>query len=338
MLKGLTFVVALLCFYIARTQNALPTDSAYRVIKAQSVHRNQVNWQEVDTAFANRLQKAKTAIDSVKCLVYVFKQLKDVHSMIFYQGANYSNYPDLDEVTRARLWPLINRSQKVSGKFYTQVLSGQVLYIFLPGIRAWGDQATVVAQALSDSLCKHANSGFKGIILDLRLNGGGQISSMLSGLNQLLGNNYLSSSVDDNNQEKYRFEIKDQNLYMNNYPMTSQQNKCKLYWDRMPVVVLTSSATVSSGSITAIAFKQRPNTYFMGEATASGYTTGNDFFNIGNGLTLNMATSYNRDRAGIVYRDRVPVDEEITTGYDFDQLQNDAAVTKAIKWLLARKK
>jgi C-terminal processing protease CtpA/Prc len=49
------------------------------------------------------------------------------------------------------------------------------------------------AQKLNDSLCTLLDKNIKGIILDLRLNGGGAMHPMILGLEQLLTQGYVGS-------------------------------------------------------------------------------------------------------------------------------------------------
>lgn len=101
----------------------------------------------------------------------------------------------------------------------------------------------------------------------------------------------------------------------------------------MQVVILLSAGTASSGQATAIAFKQRPNTFFIGEPSAEGYTTGNDFFTFNNGISLNLSTAWNADRNGNTYYKQVLPDQVISGGDNFDVLMNDGKIQAAILWL-----
>ncbi len=83
----------------------------------------------------------------------------------------------------------------------------------------------------------------------------------------------------------------------------------------------------------AIAFKGRPNTYFIGEPTADGYTTSNGYFQFASNLTLNFATNYVADRNKNIYKTTVNPDLAIHHGNNFDNLLNDAKVKVAIKWM-----
>jgi len=127
-----------------------------------------------------------------------------------------------------------------------------------------------LAMALNDSVSKFSNENVKGFILDLRLNGGGNIYPMLAGLNSLLGNTTIAYETDADDKQVRKWTMKDGNFYLGDYKATDIPVKPIKKFNKIPVVVLIGPNTKSSGSITAIAFKNRPNTYFIGEPTANG--------------------------------------------------------------------
>lgn len=308
-------------------------DSAYSLIKEKSIFSKKADWKQIHTGFTDKLSTAKNGIDSIRSLVYVFEQLGDVHSAITYNGRQYSNYPVFDDTTLQYLLPLVTKSQQQTGIIKKEMLQSKYLYLQVPGIQAWGEMTNRYAQSIADSLCTVDLKNISGYIIDLRLNGGGQLSAMLSGLNQLLGNSYVGGGVTDNGTEVNRFEIKDDNFTINTVAMTAIKNKCIGNIAGKPVVIIIGPVTRSSGSITAIAFKKRPHTFFIGEPTADGYSTGNDYFYFNPNFSLNLSTLYSQDRKKEVYKKSVHPDLTIKGGDNFDQLSADKKIIAAIEWL-----
>lgn len=308
-------------------------DSIYSFIKQNSIYSNSVDWQFVNKEFKARLQIAKTDIDSIKSLVYVFEQLNDYHSSITYNGRQFSNYPTFDDSSLKYLIPLVNLSNQKMGIFKTSIIEGRYLYLQVPGVKAWGENVALYAKMLSDSLCMNYSSAIKGIVIDLRLNDGGQFGSMASGLALLLGENYIGAGVDVDNKVKYRFTISNHNLYINNNPITSITHSCNYTLSKIPVALLIGPNTRSSGSILAISFKGRKKTFFAGEPTANGYSTGNDYFTYSGNLSLNLSTTFSNDRNEIVYKTSVKPDVIIKGPDNFDNPALDKKVKIALKWL-----
>lgn len=328
-------IFALLFFGVITTygQIPIPIDSIYNVIKLNNVHSKNADWLNIDKGFAKKLETAKNDMDSIKSFVYVFEQLNDYHSAVIYKGNYITNYPTFDDSTLKYLSPLVTLSNQQIGKFTAEILSDKYLYLQVPGIEAMGENVSVFAQMLSDTLSKYLNKKTKGLVLDLRLNGGGQFSSMVSGLAPLLGNKYIGGGVNSDSIQTMTFTLKNGNIHMNNYQMTTIKHKLNLNLEGLPVAIIIGPATRSSGSILGISFKGRPKTIFIGENTASGYTTSNNYFPLGDNLFLNISTTNSIDRNNKVYKDVVEPDIIIKGDDNFNSIKDDNKVKVALQWL-----
>ncbi len=109
-----------------------------------------------------------------------------------------------------------------------------------------------LGQALRDSLCKLNLKDLKGIIVDLRLNTGGNMYPMISGIAPLLGNGKAGSFV-DNGKILNSWFIKDGNLLVNDNAYITLQNNCNP-GKNIKIALLIGPATASSGEATAISF------------------------------------------------------------------------------------
>lgn len=330
-----TTLILLLIFNSIITIGQIPVhvDSIYSFIKRNSIHRNDVNWVNIDKGFKIKINLAKTDMDSLKSFIYVFEQLKDFHSSITYNGRQFSNYPDFDDSTLKYLIPLVNLSNQRTGNFVAKILPENLLYLQVPGVQAWGDNVNVYAQNLSDTLCKYISGTTRGIVLDLRLNDGGQFTSMASGLSLLLGETYIGGGVNIELNQTKKLTIKNNNLWVNKNQMTTVIPKKNINLSKLPVAILIGPNTRSAGSILAISFKGRKNTVLIGDSTANGYTTGTDYFSYGSNLFLNLSTAYSIDRNKKVYKLSVPPDILIRGEDDFNNIENDKKVKVAMKWL-----
>lgn len=333
-------ILVITAFFIAMLtvrsfgQFPVPTDSLYTLIKSNSIHRTTVDWQKVDQSFYQKLGQAKTMKDTMKCFVYVLEQLNDVHSQMYLDNQYYGHYPSFDDTTLARLKPMNDLANALTNQIYTKVLPGKTGYIRVPSIQAYDKkQVNIYAQSLYDSVVHLANKGVKGFIVDLRLNGGGNIYPMLSGLSLLLGNQVIAYETDIEDSVVRKWEIKNGNFVIGGYQATDIIVKPVTALQSMPVVVLTGPVTKSSGSMTAIAFKKRPKAILIGEPTADGYTTSNGYFQIAPNLMLNFATSFVADRAMIVYKTAVTPEILIYKGDDFNDLMQDKKIILALEWL-----
>lgn len=333
MKKSIILSISILFFVSAYPQTPVPTDSIYDVIKKSSIHSKNANWTNIGDGFAKRLKAAKNDIDSIKSFVYVFEQLNDYHSAVIYKGNYFTNYPTFDDSTLKYLSPLVALSNQRSGKFFAETLSDKYLYIQVNSVQAMGANISLFAQILSDTLSRYITNKTKGVVLDLRLNGGGQFSSMVAGLSPLLGDIYIGGGVNSDSIQTMTFKLKNGNIFLNDYQMTSIQPKINRDLKNLPVAVIIGPATRSSGSILGIAFKGRPKTVFIGENTANGYTTSNDYFPFGNNLFLNLSTTNSIDRNNKIYKDVVTPDIIIKGGDNFISIKDDDKVKAALRWL-----
>ncbi len=333
MKRALFILFLYLTSIVTNGQIPIHVDSIYNFIKRNSIHRNNVNWDIIDKSFKEKISLSKADIDSINCFIYVFDQLKDFHSSITYNGRQFSNYPEFDDSTLNYLIPLVNLSSQRTGIFIAKLLPENILYLQVPGVQAWGNNVNVYAQKLSDTLCKYISGKTRGIVLDLRLNDGGQFASMASGVSLLLGENYIGGGVNTELKQLNKFTIKKSNLWINKSRMTTVIPKKKINLSKLPVAILIGPNTRSSGSILAISFKGRKNTILIGDSTANGYTTGNDYFSFGSNFFLNLSTSFSIDRNNTVYKYSVPPDILLRGEDDFTNIENDKKVKVAMKWL-----
>jgi C-terminal processing protease CtpA/Prc len=168
----------------------------------------------------------------------------------------------------------------------------------------------------------------KGVILDLRLNAGGNSFPMITGVHNLFG------------KQKHRKDGKsfagDWNVVNNELRLTEtfyvrlQKNCGDL--THLPVAVLIGPVTGSSGEFIAIGFSARQKTILIGEPTA-GFTTANEGFELpgkDNGIVL--AVSEAMDRNGNFYPNGVKPTITVS-GDDFFHREADPKIQAAVKWL-----
>lgn len=319
-------------------QFPVPVDSLYTFIKFNSIHRTSVDWHPIDKSFNEQITKAQSLRDTMNCFVAVLKSLNDVHSQLFLNNQFYGHYPVFDDSVLARLKPLNDKAVSVTNQVHTEILAKEVSYIRVPSFQVYDPaQLNAFAQSLADQVQTLSKTGKKGFIIDLRLNGGGNIYPMLSGLGALFGNQIVGYETDINDSISRTWEIKNGNFIIGGYQTTQVKPRSAPGLQSIPVVVLLGPVTKSAGSMVAIAFKGRPHTFFIGEPTADGYTTSNGYFQFAPSLTLNFATNFVADRNRKVYKTTVNPDLLIQGGDNFEQLLLDAKIKAALGWLIEKR-
>jgi len=185
------------------------------------------------------------------------------------------------------------------------------------------------AQMLNDSLCSLLERKAKGIILDLRLDGGGTMYPMILGVEQLLSQGQVGSFITNKGQNWY---VKGNNFLLDTNIVTSILPRCGIDAQNIPVVVLIGPGTGSSGEFFVMSFKGRAKTVLMGSPTA-GYITVVAGFPINNAAYMYLSVGYGADRNGEIYKEALRPDIPLSSPDKFNDIENDEKVKAAKQWL-----
>ena len=110
------------------------------------------------------------------------------------------------------------------------------------------------------------------------------------------------------------------------------QETVALHDPDLPVAVLTSPFTGSSGEVTTLAFVGRPETRLFGEPTG-GYTTANVGYNLFDGSFLALAVAAMTDRTGTTYPSGIDPDELVSIDWTQFATEGDPVLAAATNWL-----
>lgn len=331
-MKRIAFLLILfLLFGECRAQFTASPDSIYTFMKFNSATRDRVHWEREDERFRVCMQAARSAEDTVNCLVGVLAALNDVHSSIQFNGKRYAHYAPMEESERQRLYQWMSKAQSLSGKVKAAMLPGKIAYLRVPGYSLYDPaQIHTAAQGLRDSLLSLAVQKPRGYLIDLRFNTGGNLYPMLAGLSPLLGTGVVAQDVDADGAVVRHWRLAEGNLWLEDKACTWLPVYQGIDLSKAKVVVMLGPVTMSSGSITAVAFKQRPRTTFLGEPTAAGYTTSTNFFYFSPEVMLNFATHFVADRDRVIH-DAVQPDVLVRGEAPVDELEKDAQVKAAME-------
>jgi carboxyl-terminal processing protease len=272
-------------------------DEAMALIDAHALNASQLppdfrqKWQPPADATAG---EARLAIREV------LKALGDRHSFL------------IDPAKRADL-PRVERAQLTLPRW--ELLEPRIGYVEVPGVlgvdHASRERYRV---ALWDVLRSGQQQGVDAWVVDLRRNHGGNMWPMLNGLEPLLRNQSLGYfRTRDDQREPWLNRARPEAAAIPDL-------------GDVPVAVLTSARTASSGEAVALAFRGRPNTRSFGKAT-SGLSTANAQHALKDGTLLVLTGSVFLDRAGNGDGSPIQPDEAIRT---------EIALQQAINWLKTR--
>ncbi|WP_312681724.1 S41 family peptidase [Stenotrophomonas chelatiphaga] len=260
-------------------------DAAISQIETKALNRSRVDWKAERARLLTEDLKDLPAQEAHPRIRIALSSLADRHS---------------GHLTRSGMEALrtsANPSQPVQAS-----VSDNVGYLRMPGLSGTDPEAT---RQFSASVCRRledmASEGLQGVIVDLRVNSGGNMWPMVSGLLPLLGEGNIGAFRDADGKVS---------------PWKARAvGGCTADMTTTPVAVLISRSTASSGEAVATAFRARPGTRFFGQPTA-GLATGNGRVPLPDGSALMLTQSNFLDRTGQLVPDRLTPDVLVEKGQD----------------------
>lgn len=313
-------------------------DSALYIMQEKSLYAKTVNWKKVKDSTLQLAKNAQTPAAAFPALVYAFSQLKDEHGMLagtdsFYR---YPAHVNFDSV----LSPAVKKAFAKGPKIVTGTVAGNIAYLRIPSMNVQNQEGIdKLATRLRDSLCKLLAASPSGIIIDLRLNGGGNSAPMLTGISPLFKKDLLGYGVDREGKFLQPSRIIDGAAAdEKDLPLAHVQSSCKA-GRHIPIAVLVGPGTASSGEILAVFLKQQQNVQTFGAPTAG-------FCNVTEGFLFMKQQGYllltvNRIADGkkkVYHKMQVLPAVPVSGNEDYDNIKNDAAVRAAAKWISQKKK
>ncbi|MEL6614448.1 MAG: S41 family peptidase [Bacteroidota bacterium] len=308
-------------------------DSVYAAIHAEWLYRNEVDWDSLDAAFQAEVDAAATFDEALGAFRGVFGAAGDVHSAIYYAGRGIAYRPLATEPPTRAVSALIMLSREQANRPEGRPLADGTAYIRVPAYGVQGDSAiSAAASELRELVCDLVPGTYGGWILDLRVNEGGNIHPMLSGLGDLLGDGPVFRTVLASGETQFAWSISGGVLSIDGYSAATVERRCPEA-ARGRIAVLIGPATLSSGQITAVAFAGWDRARLFGDPTAEGYATSNRYMPITPALALNLSTAYFEDRSGHVHPGTVLPDEAVPGAWVLDAPEADPVVQRALAWL-----
>ncbi len=332
-------LLVLICYCHSATFCQMPdsiksyVDSALYFMQSKSLFANEVNWKQVSDSVYNQTKNALTYLDAFPGVLYAFKQLRDFHGMIALDDTSYRYPPPInfDSVLSKGI-----KQEFLKGpKIVTHILEDNIAYLRVPSMNV-SKQTDIdkYASMLRDSLCTLLQQNSKRLIIDLRMNSGGNSAPMITGLSPLFKNNILGYGVDRDGKFLHPTQLKDgvllddtgNKLVTINSNCASPQN--------ISIAVLTGYSTVSSGEILTVFLKQQPNVRLFGERTGGFCNATERFLFCNNRGYLLLSVNKIADAHKHVYENMfVQPDIYVKNDDNYEDLQQDTTVKAAIEWL-----
>ncbi|WP_342646458.1 S41 family peptidase [Mucilaginibacter sp. CSA2-8R] len=308
-------------------------DSVLTYARHHSVYRDKVDWAKLTATVKERSAQAKSVQEAMPSVALIYELLGDFHGFAVYNRKYYRWKAPRAPFDTVKYRSLIAKS-KQKHKVEAQLLKKGYGYLLIPDNNPTHEHETdTLSQQIQDSLAKLQPEKLKGLIIDLRTNGGGNMYPMILGVANLLGDGQFGSFIDPVTKQKDAWGIKGKATY------AGKDTVCRLQRIGKPaiklkVALLIGPYTASSGEATAITFMGRKNTRLFGNKTAA-YTTANQSFQVFN-INVLMAVAVEADRNGNTYYGAVSPQQEVNGLDNFENLNRDSKVIAALQWLGAK--
>lgn len=347
MQKSLIISVCILmagCFQAGCSKAQMPDlvrsyiDSALYLMQAKSLYAKTVNWKKVKDSTLQLAKNAQTPGAAFPALVYAFRQLRDDHGMMAVADSFY-RYPahaDFDSL----LSPAVKAAFAKGPKIVTGIIPGNIAYLRIPSMNVQNQEGVdKLASRLRDSLCKLMAASPAGLVIDLRLNGGGNSAPMITGISPVFKKSVLGYGVDrDGKFLPPSRIINGVSVDDSGLPLAHVQHSCVIRED-MPVAVLIGPGTASAGEILAVFLKQQQNVQTFGTPTAGFCNVTEGFLFMGQQAYLLLTVNRVADGNKKLYHTMQVKPAVLVTGNEaYDNINNDAAVIAAAKWISKKKR
>ena len=276
-----------------------------------------INWDEIKIKYSSKIYEDMSQDSLFNVLGSMLTELKDDHTNLF-SNFNISNFK-VHNLSQDNFDLRVITDNYLGQKYYSTgpfthdfIANGQIGYINFPAFTGTVDNTN-----LDFILERYKNT--KGIILDLRENGGGRISDI----------GFLTSRFVEEKTLVYYSRIKTgpgKEDFSESLPVYATPHNGIRY--KKKLVVLIDRGTYSAGSFAALAFKALPNTILIGDTTGGGLGEPNGG-QLPNGWTyrFSVTQTLNLDKSP-EYENGVPPDIHVL--FDWSNLKKDEIIEKAI--------
>lgn len=307
----------------------LHIDSCLSVLQQNSLYAHLVKWPQTRAKVFEKAKRAKYKSETFEALKIAFNALGDRH-------AAYYQYDDKYKLSNTALMNRYSDSLKAAWTLGPRIDSrmiGKIAYFSAPfmGVNKQ-EQIDWYANWLYDEIAKLQKQNPKGWVIDLRLNGGGNIRPMLTGLSMFFGDGIVSYYIDKAGKASDEAAFSNGDFLMDGKIQAIVKNKIASIAN-MKVAVLIGAGTASSGEITAAVFSKRHNTLLLGDSTAGLANATNGFVFNGNKNYFLISTAYIANQLKIPFPETIQPNLFIKGNDAFNDIGNDTTVKKAIEWL-----
>ena len=304
-------------------------DSSLAVLENNSLYAKSVSWPDIRERVYAAAGSARTKAGTFPALKIAFDALGDKHAA-FYQYDDEYRIPN--DALMLRYTDSIKAAWKKGSKIVKQMI-GTTAYIRVPFMGA-GKQEDIdkYANWLNDAVVELQKNNPANWIIDLRLNGGGNIRPMLAGLAAFFEDGVVGYCIERDGTATDESAFSNRSFTINGISQATIKNMIPSLANAK-VAVLIGPGTASSGEGVGVIFRQRKCTMLFGEQSAglANATNGFVFNNNNSYFLLSVANLGNKNKEALP--EYVTPDVTVKSNDAFNDLSHDTVVKAAIRWL-----
>ncbi|KXH78293.1 S41 family peptidase [Chryseobacterium kwangjuense] len=287
-------------------------DEFKNIVKKNSIFKDKINWTLMEQNLHKMSKDMETVEDTDPTILYIMKTLRNV-------GDNHSFIDSKENVEKK------NVSNPTAIEPESKLMDQHIGYVMVPGFSSLSKEVgSSFAEKIQGMIRKlDTENQIKGWIVDLRRNMGGNMYPMITGLGPLTGEGTLGYFTDGKRKNPWSYRKGSSGVITVSKPYFLKNPDLK-------IAVLIGPYTGSSGEATTLSFIGKKNVKTFGQPSA-GYTSGNQSFRLSDGRNLLLASSYEMDRTGKEYREKIQPDILVAPS---ESKENDSDMAEAVQWIL----
>lgn len=305
-------------------------DSSLFILKQHSLYSKNVDWKKVEGNVYRKAKEAKSRLQAFESLKIAFNALADKHANYFSpDGTSFRlDNPEL----MARYSDSLKAGWKRGLRIDNRMI-GDIAYISIPTLGV-GKQQDIdkYANWIYDAVNSLSKKNPKGWIIDLRMNGGGNIRPMLAGLAMFFDDGTYTYYIDKDGKATDKAGFSNGNFVIDDKPQATIKTKTEAL-SNIKVAVLIGPGTASSGEGVALVLSQKKNTRSFGTNSAGLANSTNGFVFYNKEFYYLISVAKIADKHKKRYPEIVKPDQYVKESENFYDLSSDPTVKEAVKWL-----
>jgi len=308
----LTFflITTISSFNFIYAQNERPQDLVVKfldIVEEKAYMSPTIKWDSVRPIFIEETKNVKESSELQPYFKKFLKQLKDYHSGVFYTENQTDEEEDNNELLKLYATTTYEENGLTPPNFLHQLIDKKYAYINIPPVTI---ELKNYIKTIGIQLDELDKKNPKAWIFDLTENEGGNIMPMLWQMYYLIDGNIaymdIESNGKENNTNKAMWdttgEDKDGLMFFELSGLNDEKLQPKKTVNtNIPIVILTSEKTASSGEFFAATFKGQKNVTLIGQKT-NGLTSGNEALVLNKNYVINLTTGVLKDKTGKIYK------------------------------------